>query len=70
MEGDSKIGVTAAALMDDLEETFGDGEIGDVLIVAEFEHDGETYVRSKCSTDRGVIRAGLVSVASKIERWE
>jgi hypothetical protein len=68
------IGETAAELMDEFDI---EGEIEIVLIIAAIKpHDedehGESYIKMKCSDERGYVQAGLLRSAAVITElgWE
>lgn len=63
----SKLGIVAAALMDDLvsdAEHLGAQELGEVLLMAEVRGEddggGYTYIRFRCSDVREWVQRGLL----------
>ena len=62
----SRIGVLAAELMDDLEERVAEGEIGAIALVVEvIEADGGFGVATKFSDPRKHVNLGLLEIGRR-----
>jgi hypothetical protein len=60
----TKMGQFVAMAMDQMEEQFPEGRLGEVLIVCEVQHDDRTSIGYVCTDERAFVALGMLNTAA------